>query len=311
MKIVSMVKSIPTMISRSGGTTTLLLKKHSPEILVGVGIVGGVTAAVLACKATRQVDDILDEHNDSMAQICMAETCQPENDKDYQKEITKHKAKTYLKTSKNLAKIYAPPIMLGVASIGCILGGHGILHRRNIAIAAAYSMVQDRFNEYRGRVVDEFGEEKDKSLYFGTHQEKVTDVVVDEKTGKEKKVKKTVNVLDPNGYSQYARFFDEGSPNWVSDAELNLAFLRAQQNYVNDLLHARGHVFLNEVYDILGIPRSQAGAVVGWVMSQDGDNFVDFGIYSVRNQEAVDFVNGYEDSILLDFNVDGLIYDLI
>lgn len=311
MKIISMIKSVPTMISRSGGTTTLLLKKHSPEILVGVGIVGGVTAAVLACKATRQVDDILDEHNDAMAQICMAETCSPENDKDILKEITKHKAHMYLKTSKNLAKIYAPPVMLGIASIGCILGGHGILHRRNIAIAAAYSMVQDRFNEYRSRVVNEFGEEKDKNLYFGTHQEKVTDIVVDEKTGKEKKIKKTVNVLDPNGYSQYARFFDEGSPNWVSDAELNLAFLRAQQNYVNDLLHARGHVFLNEVYDILGIPRSQAGAVVGWVLSDDGDNFVDFGIYSIRNQEAMDFVNGYEDSILLDFNVDGLIYDLI
>lgn len=309
MKIVNFVKSIPTAIGRSGGATTLLLKKHSPEILVGAGIIGGVAAAILACKATRQVDDILDDHNESMSQICMAETTT--DSKEEKKEIVKLKSKTYLRTAKELVKIYAPPITLGAASIGCILGGHNILHKRNIAIAAAYSVVQDRFNDYRNRVIDEFGEEKDKNIYFGTHSEKIDEVEVNPKTGKEKKVKKTVNMMDPNGYSQYARFFDDGSPNWVNDSELNLAFLRAQQNYCNDLLHARGHVFLNEVYDILGIPRSQAGAVVGWVLSEDGDNFVDFGIYSTRNQDAVDFVNGYEENILLDFNVDGLIYDLI
>lgn len=309
MKIVNIVKSIPTMISRSGGTTTLLLKKHSPEILVGAGVVGGVVAAVMACKATRKIDDILDEHNESMSRYAQPKLLQIS--KDEKKEISKLKAQTYLKTAKEIAKIYAPPVTLGVASVGCILGGHGILKKRNVAIAAAYSVVQDRFNEYRSRVVDEFGEEKDKNLYFGTHQEKIEETEVNPKTGKSKKVKKTINVMDPNGYSQYARFFDDGSPNWVSDSELNLAFLRAQQNYCNDLLHARGHVFLNEVYDILGIPRSQAGAVVGWVLSDEGDNFIDFGIYSTRNQDAVDFVNGYEDSILLDFNVDGLIYDLI
>lgn len=310
MKIVNIVKSIPTAISRSGGATTLLLKKHSPEILVGAGVVGGVVAAVMACKATRKVDNILDEHIHDMSQIVPAEAL-IDAEKEFKRDVVKAKTQIYLHTAKELVKIYAPPVTLGIASIGCILGGHGILKKRNVAIAAAYSVVQDRFNEYRSRVVDEFGEEKDKNLYFGTHQEKITTSEVDPETGKTKKVKKTVNVKDPNGYSQYARFFDDGSPNWVSDSELNLAFLRAQQNYCNDLLHARGHVFLNEVYDILGIPRSQAGAVVGWVLSEDGDNFVDFGIYSAMNQDAVDFVNGYEESILLDFNVDGLIYDLI
>lgn len=309
MKITNIIKGIPTAISRSGGTTTLLLKKYSPEILVGAGVVGGVVAAIMACKATRKVDDILDEHNESMSRYAKPNLLQIS--KDEKKEITKLKAQTYLKTAKELVKIYAPPVTLGAASIGCILGGHNILHKRNIAIAAAYSVIQDRFNEYRDRVIDEFGEETDKNLYFGTHQERIEETEINPKTGKEKKVKKTVNVMDPNGYSQYARFFDDGSPNWVNDSELNLAFLRAQQNYCNDLLHARGHVFLNEVYDILGIPRSQAGAVVGWVLSEDGDNFIDFGIYSTRNQDAVDFVNGYEESILLDFNVDGLIYDLI
>ena len=91
-------------------------------------------------------------------------------------------------------------------------------------------------------------------------------------------------------------------------------FLRAQQQYANDKLIAQGHLFLNEVYDMLGLPRTKAGAIVGWVYDDNnavGDNFVDFGIYDVHRETARDFVNGYERSILLDFNVDGVIYDLI
>lgn len=310
MNPIAAVKNIPTMISQTGGRSVLLVKKFSPEILLVGGIAGGITAAVMACKATRKVDDILDEHENAMAQINMGESCV--DDDDGEKLVKKLKFQTNAKLLKNISKLYAPPVVLGAASIGCILGSHGILSKRNMAIAAAYSVVQDRFNEYRDRVRDKLGENDEKNLYFGTEQKTVEDIVIDEKTGKEKKVKKKVNVLkDPNDLSQYARFFDDGSPNWVQDAELNLAFLRAQQNYCNDLLKARGHLFLNEVYDIIGIPRSKAGAIVGWVISKDSDNYVDFGLYSIRNQEAADFVNGYEESILLDFNVDGVIYDLI
>lgn len=308
MKIISTIKTIPNLITQTGGRSVLLMKKHSPELLLAAGIVGGVSAAIMACKSTRKVDDVLDEHNHDMSQVCMAETSSMS--KEESKELTKMKAQIYARTAKDLIKLYLPPIALGAASVSCILGSHGIMTRRNAAIAAAYSVVQDRFNEYRGRVVDEFGEDKDKQLYFGTKQETIEAVEVDNK-GKEKKVKKIVNVKDPNQFSLYAKVFDDASPNWVNDAEINMAFLRAQQNYCNDLLKTRGHVFLNEVYDILGIPRTQAGSVVGWVLSEDGDNFIDFGLYSIHNQEAMDFVNGYIENIILDFNVDGIIYNLI
>lgn len=303
MNPIAVIKNIPMTISRMGGRTGLLAKKHSPEILVGVGIVGGVTAAVMACKATKKIDDVTYEHKNA---IMLANQVEASTDKN---DVVEMKAKAYLGLASDYMKLYGPPIALGVASIGCIVGGHGILKKRNIAIAAAYSVVQDRLNEYRQRVVNEFGEDKDFELYHGVKKQEITVEEVDE-NGKKKKVKKTVNVADPNGYSKYARFFDDASPNWVSEPEYNLLFLKAQQNYANDLLHARGHIFLNEVYDQLGIPRSKEGSVVGWVLG-DGDNFVDFGIYDTRNQEAMDFVNGYENSILLDFNVDGLIYDLI
>ncbi|MCA1800666.1 MAG: DUF6353 family protein, partial [Actinobacteria bacterium] len=111
--------------------------------------------------------------------------------------------------------------------------------------------------------------------------------------------------------SIYARYFDEGSTVWSRERDYNRLRIRAIQNYANDMLKARGHLFLNEVYDELGLPRSRAGAVVGWVMSKSGDNFVDFGIYNQENERARAFVNGQEQSILLDFNVDGVIYDLL
>ena len=109
--------------------------------------------------------------------------------------------------------------------------------------------------------------------------------------------------------SDYARFFDESSALWTKDSNHNLVFLRVQQTYVNDLLRRRGYVFLNEVYDMLGIPRTKAGQVVGWLYDEGStmsDNYIDFGIYSDRNK---DFVNGLKNTALLDFNVDGCIID--
>jgi hypothetical protein len=159
-------------------------------------------------------------------------------------------------------------------------------------------------------VVEELGTEADLRFRHGISEQTETVLVVGE-DGKTKKVKEKVKVVDPNGISIYAKFFDEACANWNDRPELNLVFLRGQQNYANDLLHARGHLFLNEVYAMLGIPHTTAGAIVGWTISKDADNYVDFGIYELNKMKARDFVNGYERSILLDFNVDGVIYDKI
>lgn len=128
----------------------------------------------------------------------------------------------------------------------------------------------------------------------------------------------SVKTVDPNEkivkpFSSYARFFDSGCTGWQKDPECNLLFLKQQQNYANDILRTRGHLFLNEVYDMLGIPRTKAGQLVGWVYNGDrqpADNYVDFGIYDNHVQNS-DFVNGYANSIVLDFNVDGEIIDQI
>lgn len=298
-----------TTAIRVFGRSSLILRKYSPEILTGVGIIGIVSSAVMACRATLKVEYILDDLAEVKDHMEMAKEINDE----YDDAAEKHDLiVVYTRTAVEFIKLYGPAVSLGIGSIGCILAAHGIMHKRNVALMAAYKAVEESFTNYRRRVVEEYGAAKDHMFRNGIYAEEVTETETDA-DGKKVKVKKTNELLDPNHVSQYARFFDESSPNWSKTPEYNLLFLRAQQNYANDLLKARGHIFLNEVYSMLGIPHSQAGAVVGWVISKDptADNFVDFGIYDLTHPASREFVNGVERNILLDFNVDGVIYDLI
>lgn len=308
----AIVKTIGNAFTKS----MFKVKKHSPEILVGVGVVGTVTSAVMACRATTKLSGILDESKSQVDQIHEVIESGKFDEETYSKQDSqKDLAIVYSQTAIKLVKLYAPSVILGAASIACILKGHHILRGRNVALAAAYATVDKGYKEYRNRVIERFGEAVDRELKYDIKAQKVTEVEVDEETGKEKKVKKTVDVAgNPSAYSDYARFFDEASSYWQKDAEYNLMFLRGQQQYANDLLKTRGHLFLNEVYDMLDIPRTKAGQVVGWVYDENnpvGDNYVDFGIYDMHREVVRDFVNGYERVILLDFNVDGNIWELM
>lgn len=305
---------LPASTTRALNRAALKIRKHSPEILVASGIVGVVTSTVMACKATTKIDEVLTE---SKEHVEMTKKYVEDNgftekytENDYKKDLTI----MYTQRGVKLAKLYAPAVILGTVSITAILAGHNILRKRNVALAAAYATVDKGFKEYRGRVIERFGEELDKELKYNIKAKDVEEVKVNEETGKEEITKQTVNVADPNAYSDYARFFDDGCTGWTKDPEYNLMFLKDQQRYANDRLQSKGSLFLNEVYDMLGIPRTKAGACVGWIFDEKnpvGDNFVDFGIYDMYNERKRDFVNGYERTILLDFNVDGNILDLI
>lgn len=286
-------------------TTRLALKvnKHSPEILIGVGIAGGVTATVLACRATLHVNDILDKHEETMKQIELVSS-QPEEYPDYTPEkVANDKLITRVKTGVAIGKLYAPAIVVGSASIASILGSHYILNKRYIGVTAAYAGLQKAYKEYRQRISEEFGEEKELELYRGV-REKLEEI--DGKNGKKKTVTKKV-VEKPYPHSIYARVFDETNDWFKKNPTLNRIFLMGQQAHANDLLKIHGHLFLNDVYRMLGYPDTPEGAVVGWIEGH-GDSFIDFGIFDPEN---LDFINGYERSVWLDFNVDGVIYDLI
>lgn len=302
---------ISNNITRSLHKVGLKTKKHSPEILAVVGVVGVGATVVTACVATTKLSDILDETTDTIEKINETVANPDFADKYSEEDATKDKVIVYTQTSVKIAKLYAPSVILGVASVGCFLTSHNILRKRNIALAAAYATVDKGFKEYRSRVVERFGEALDQELRFNVKAKEFEEVVINEK-GEEEIVKKTVSVVDPNTYSDYARFFDEACPGWSKDPEYNLTFLKRQQNFANEKLQTNGFLFLNDVYEMIGIPKTKAGQIVGWIYDEKnpvGDNFVDFGIYDVNNEAKRDFVNGYERSILLDFNVDGNIWD--
>lgn len=311
MKVNNILNGVTRAMSKAG----LQLKKHSPEILVAAGLISGVATVVLACKATTKIDKVLDETKEKVDKIhAGVEMAEKDDSIDYSKKDGDHDLMiTYAHTGLKLAKIYAPAIVTGLVSVTCILAGHNILRQRYVATAAAYAMVDRTFKDYRGRVIERFGKDLDRELRYNIKAQEIEEVVVNEK-GEETVVKKTVDVVDPNTISMYSRFFDETCKGWERNAKLNAMFLLKTQEYFNDLLKARGHVFLNEVYDALGMLRDGVGARVGWYYDPSDptrDNKIDFGIYDLHNADKRAFVNGYEPSILLEFNVDGIIYDLI
>lgn len=300
-------------LTRTFNRTGLKLKKHSPEILLAAGVVGVVASGVMACKATLKVEEIVDDAKHKIDMIHKV-SADPEMAEKYTEEDSKKDlAIVYTQTAVKFIKLYGPSVALAGVSIGCMIGSNRILNKRNVALAAAYATVDKGFKEYRGRVIERFGKELDKELKYGIKAKEIEEVSVDEK-GKEVSTKSTVEVMDPNSYSPYSIIFDDGNTGWDPDPELTKYFLIQQQNWANERLKAKGHLFLNEVYDMLGAKRTKAGAQVGWVYDEKnpvGDNYVDFGIFDIYNPKSRDFVNGYEKVIVLDFNVDGVILDLI
>lgn len=282
------------------------VRKHSPVILMTAGITGLVGTVVLASRATLRIEGLMDEHDTNLAKIqeAVVKADSGELTVEYTEEDAKRdKVLVYTKTAIQVVKLYLPATALGVASIAAIVSGHTVLSKRNAATMAAYTTLQAGFDKYRARVREQFGDDKDKE--FAQPRK----VIVEEKDAETGEVRETLQ-FDTSGISVYARFFDEYSPKWQKEPGYNQMRLTATQNWMNDLLNSRGHVFLNEVYDALGLERSKEGAVVGWIKGH-GDGFIDFGMEDPTNEAASEFMNGFERSILLDFNVDGLIWDKI
>lgn len=298
------MKLVPNAVAQKVGRSLLQTQKASPTLLFAGGVVGIVSATVLACRATLKFEDVLNDHQKDLVD---AESLVEDDRHDYSEEdLQKDKAYVFVRTAVRIGKLYGPSIILGGLSIAALTGSHKMLNNRLAGVTAAYAAIEKGFAQYRERVVSEFGEEKDRELRYGSEKR---EVAVDTKQGT--KISEISTVDKKTGASIYAKFFDEYCKNWQTNPEYNRIFLQGQQAYANDLLHARGHVFLNDVYDSLGLDRTSAGAVVGWVVGKDGDNFIDFGIFDGDNYATRQFVNGREGAILLDFNVDGLIYDKI
>lgn len=273
---------ISPVLQRTLSRTGLKISKYSPQILTAVGIVGLVAAGVIAAKNTLKLEETLDESRNRLEII-----------KEHPEATQADLNKAYAKNIFNLAKLYAVPVTLSAASIVSILVGHNILHKRNLALVAAYKGLEQAFSEYRKRVIDEYGEEVDEKFRYG-----IRDVVEVDENGKKVKIRE----INPPS-SDYLMEFGPDNDNWTGNHEHNMFYVTRGQQWFNDKLQAHGHVFLQDVTRYLGLPDSKVGAVTGWVYdSNTGDDYIDFGIKDLQAS------HGY---ILMDFNVDGVILDLI
>jgi len=303
-------KTLPDSVVRQIAKASTSVKSNSPHILFAAGVVGFGATVILASRSTLKVGSIIEEH---VTTANLIEEVHASEDEAIQADYSENdyrfdKIKLMANTFGNLTKLYLPAIVCGGLTIAAFTGAHIVMNNRITGLAAAYSALDAAYNKYRQRVVEEYGVEKDEEFRYN-----VVDQEVKNAEGKKTKEK----VVDGNvAPSMYARFFDETNPNWQSDAAINRVFLSHVQNWMNDRLILKGHVMLNEVYDALGIERTAAGAVVGWVLNRhggSGDDYVDFGIFEDGEWDYSKrlFVNGDEKCVLLDFNVNGVVYDLI
>lgn len=294
------MRYVPKGLTRAASRAGLKLSANSPTILVVAGVVGLGATAVLAAKASRNVDPIIEQHQKDRVDISgtMFRTKREE-----QKELVR----LYANTTKELGRVYGPTLALGTISAASILYGHKILHGRHVASIAAYTGLMEQFQAYRGRVAKTLGTDVERGIFEGAHGEWEEDP---DHKGEHKLVPK----FDPEMLeSSYLRpYFDETNVNWTRDPIANYGFLKGVQSHMNNMLQIRGHVTLNDVYDALRIPRTNEGTVAGWVWNSGvGDNFIDFGFMNGIDPQTIAFRNGAERSVRLNFNVQGNIYGLI
>lgn len=311
-----LITKVGSSLVKKAGRAELILKKNSPEILLGIGIVSFFGTVVTACAATLRADEVLDYHNKKMKDIHDAKEISDQNpgeELSYDDQLYKTDvAIQYLRTAGNMIKLYAPAIALGSLSLTCILVSRNIMQKRYLGMVAAYNGISAAFEQYRKRVRDEYGEDLDRHFRYGTVRETIIETSVDENGKKVKTKVETENInselITPS--DDTCRFFDYNNPNWDRNPSFSLAWLRGQQNLLNDILHTRGHVFLNEVYDTLGFEHTPQGAVLGWI-DGEGDDCIDFGLYDQNKESVRRFINGDTNVILLEFNHDGPIWDKI
>lgn len=296
---------IPSGMTRSIAHQMLVAKKNSPHIFFAAGVVGVVTSAVLACRATLKLEPTLDEIHEDVIETKHIHEVRKDTEEYYEsKSYHKDMARVYIRSAVSVGKLYGPSVIVGAASIGALTGSHVQMTRRNSALTATVALVSQAYDEYRERVREELGEEKERDLHNGVKTEKRT---IDGK-------KVDVKVLDGTGSSPTTFVFNQQSSwNWKPDAYCNRTFLECQQNWANTRLQLRGHLILNELLTSLGMEETSAGCILGWIYDKncaaDGDNYVDFGIFT--SEKNFEFVNGSEFDVLLDFNVDGVVWDKI
>lgn len=286
-------------VTRFTNKTALKMKKNSPQILFYAGIAGTVATTVLASRATLKAQPVMERLRAERAELEQFAAEDRVDSHDFQDVAVQQ----YTEAGVALVKLYGPVVILGSLSIAALTKSHRELVSRNTALTVAYSGLFKTFEKYRERVRAELSPEIDQQFLHGTITQ------VREIEGKNGTKTKEVQVLDPDSIAALSYWYAANtSEHWSPHPTYNQSFLDNQQAYANLLLQKQGFLFLNDVYEMLGIPKSKQGQVLGWVFEDLGDNdtFVDFG----HNQSG-EFVAGYATEVMLNFNIHGPILELI
>ena len=294
------------VISKIGPDKITRLTKAKPKLMLAGGLIFIGAGVVAACRGTLKTE------KDIKAYAVESEDWRRAEEHDglsYRKE----KVGSFLGLCGHTARNYIPAAICIGSGVALIIGSHNVMQSRIGMLSAAYVTLDEAYQGYRERVIEDLGEDADRKYRLGVEKKEIETTKV-LKNGKEKTVKKAVNYIHNDGrpYSPYARYFDSFTApgEWRNDPGYCDMFLRSQQSIANEQFQARGHLFLNEVYKMLGMPEIPEGQLVGWYKGM-GDDFVDFGLLEVVNEKARDYVNGPTECFVLDFNVDGPIWDLL
>nr|DAT25298.1 MAG TPA: hypothetical protein [Caudoviricetes sp.] len=298
------------VISRLAGKGALIVSKHAPAILTGLGIAGFTATAVLTAKQTLSVGEVTWEDLNELSTVKAAE----DEEKFEKRDIQIAKARAWGNLTKHLLKHYALPLSLGATSAISLILAHRISAHRIAGLSMAYAGLEESFRNYKDRIEEGFGKEETERILAEADANALDKAKMDyyNETGREFQLKPE-EFMRELGVSPYAVVFDQNAKAWEGNEDYSLMILHAQENYANDILRTRGYLLLNDVYKGLGLPPTSAGSVVGWVYdNEDGDGIVEFGNFEVFNYRDYDPVLGREvTKFVLDFNVDGVIYDQI
>ena len=279
------------------GKVKLGAKRNAPEILLGGAFLTGTASIVLASRATLKAKDIKNtlEGNKMALEFNLNAGSITEN------EAKASIRKIYMKYALDLTKEYAIPAGLYAATVAMVFSSYKIQKNRQVALATALAACTTAYNTLLDKL-------KNGAAMGLTAKEVLEGVegreVVDQETGEvtiEKVQGEPVNGL-------YQVRFDRYATAWEKDKFQNETTLRSEENWANDRLRLQGYVFLNDIYDRLGIPRTKVGQIVGWTLNGDGDGFIDFGIKDCAEYEDIRYDSNAFD---LNFNVDGNILDKI
>lgn len=301
------------VITRAAGKVGLVLSKHSPAMLSVIGGVGVVATAVLASQETLRVKEVVEPHVENLELI--SATLEDESKQYSDQDALHDRTVIYTRLGRDLLKLYAPALVVGVLTIASIAASHRISAKRIAGLTAAYGALDQSYRRYRGRVEQALGEEGMKELDTKIREQAKKDIA--ERRKPDADISEIGDsIFDLAGASQYAVLYDENAATWNKNRNLSMSILRAQESYANDLLNCRGYVMLNEVYAGLGLPQTSAGAVVGWIRKNDGggDGYITFGDWDANYFDDIyKDVDGVCEARrwILDFNVDGVIWDRI